>query len=192
EDQGKLALVATAQTEQLVRTPVSASAENRFVDRREVRVSNRALHYRITTTATGHHATEARYQYATTPLKDLRKEWAEYLESVYLAKPLRRFEHTNPKELDKPFVVVAEGEALTPIPSLEPELVIPVPVGLGFEDLPYYLQWKQDEEEDENDSDDEDQPNTPAAKAKAKTKKARGVVLDRLHVRELEFVVTPP
>ncbi|HEX6161140.1 MAG TPA: DUF3857 domain-containing protein, partial [Thermoanaerobaculia bacterium] len=104
QDQGRMALVASAATTSLVRTPEAPSTANLY---REVRTFILPEHGKATVTEvseyTGHAEAALRRQFVSEDPKELRETLEGYAKNAYVAKALARHEAGDPRDLTKPF-----------------------------------------------------------------------------------------
>ena len=110
-DQGRLALIADAETTQLVRIPEGAAAENGSVKTRTFRLSEMgAAAIEETTEYYGAYDRHHRSRYDEGDA--LRERLEKYVKDAYLADSVKHFEQGDPADLTRPFklsLTVAEG-----------------------------------------------------------------------------------
>jgi transglutaminase-like putative cysteine protease/tetratricopeptide (TPR) repeat protein len=103
-DQGRLALVAGADTRALVRTPRAGSAANLTRELREVRVEETGdARVQEHSEMFGVAARSMRGDYSTTARKKLEERLTEYVKRQYQAKALAKLDFSDPLDLGKPF-----------------------------------------------------------------------------------------
>ncbi len=102
--QGRLALVAAAGTHQLVRTPVTSSADNRTITEIEVYMAE-AGPARVVETSTHFGAAEHRQRLVSSQVDEAgrRLGYQAYLEAAYRAETMAEVEETAATDLSAPF-----------------------------------------------------------------------------------------
>lgn len=144
-DKGRLALIASPATMELVRTPEAQSEENRVIRTREFVLSmgNRGR-LRASAEYHGKYECEMRSYYAENKPEELRNELEQSLKQAYGIERLAEFKYIEPRDLTAPFRIAYEAEGVNHgvgLPacsvSLDPELIL--------DDIPWPL--KQDEPE---------------------------------------------
>lgn len=159
-DQGRLALVASPTTRDLVRTPVATAHDNRTVEVREMTLpllgKGRLLE-------TGELHGE--------PARDLRSAWLDktpeeigegiesYLEQNYKAEKLVSHQVTDSRDLAKPMATRVEAEEVGLAVSDDDQAVAVIVLGPLFEGLPRQL-LTAEEEADEDEGAEETKPRT--------------------------------
>jgi Flp pilus assembly protein TadD len=109
-DQGRLALIARAESTELLRIPEESSHDNRIVEKREFWLAeNGPARVTETTEPFGVFESEFRSAYADADNKDTRKNLKNYIENEYLSAKLGRIERSDPKDLSKQFRLVIEA-----------------------------------------------------------------------------------
>ena len=111
QDQGRLALVASPNAGDLVRTPEATAAENREVETREIYLADLGK-ARVVETTEYYGETERtlRAYYAAADAKKLREFLEEYAAAAYLAGKLGKVEHSDPNDLSRPLTLRLEAE----------------------------------------------------------------------------------
>ncbi|MGE5113881.1 MAG: DUF3857 domain-containing protein [Acidobacteriaceae bacterium] len=106
-DEGRLALVVSADSTNLRRTPESSSEANLTVETREFQLADYGK-ASVTETSQPSGDLEATYRsmYGSTESKDDREELENYVKNEYLADALTKLDHGNGAELSKPFQLV--------------------------------------------------------------------------------------
>ena len=108
-DQGRMVLIASNDTTALVRTPEAPSSANLY---REVRTFVLPEHGRAKVTEISEYRGAAesslRRQFIDEEPKQLRENLEGYAKNAYVAKSLERHEHTDPRDLTKPFRLTLE------------------------------------------------------------------------------------
>ena len=109
-DQGRLVLIASAETTALTRTPEMPSSANRYHETRLVTLPENGR-ARVVETIGASWAQESaqRRWIATTDAKDLRESLESYVKSYYFAKALDKYDASEPHDLEKPFRVTLEA-----------------------------------------------------------------------------------
>ena len=159
-DQGRLALVARAESTGLIVIPEASSQENRIVERREFYLAENGL-ARIVETTEPRGVFESGYRgtYADADNKDRREGLKEYIGTEYLSEKLTHVERSEPEDLGKPFQLVIEAEkAKRGATDLE-SAVAAIRLESLFSRLPSELQEREKEEE----KGAEDKPDKPRA-----------------------------
>jgi transglutaminase-like putative cysteine protease/predicted Zn-dependent protease len=110
-DQGRLALIARPGSTDLLRTPVSSSADNVLVEKREVYLAENGP-ARIIETSQPHGSSESSYRrdYADKQNKAAKDELTNYVKSQYLAEKLDRIDRSDPTDFSKQFELVLESD----------------------------------------------------------------------------------
>ena len=110
-DQDRLALVIRPETTALVRTPLSASADNLLLEKREIRLSEYGP-AQITEVSLPHGADESTYRrlYADTENKNAKEQLGNYFKDQYLAEKLDQIDRTDPDDLSTQFELTLESE----------------------------------------------------------------------------------
>lgn len=99
-DQGKPALIASASSTGLVRTPEAPAAENRRLETYVVDFSDpQAAKVTVTLESAGTIAHDRRAFYAQQTEKNLRKAWEDYFQQAYRVGSLSHFSYSDPKDL---------------------------------------------------------------------------------------------
>lgn len=109
-DQGQPALIASAATTGLVRTPQAKSGDNRFRETQAVDLSNpSAAKVRYLLEFSGTMEQERRAAISQQTRKAMRKEWDDFFKRDYLAKSLDVFNCTEARDLASPCRIEAEA-----------------------------------------------------------------------------------
>jgi transglutaminase-like putative cysteine protease len=104
DDQGRLALVASATATGLVRTPEADAAENRSVKTREFFLADLGTARAVETDVyAGATERDLRAFYVSEDPETLRDAVSDYMRKTYLAKDLAAYDHANPLDLSHPF-----------------------------------------------------------------------------------------
>jgi len=110
EVQGRLVLVASPQTDELLRLPASESFDNRVVTTVEVRIAEEGPGtFLETTTFSGSPERTQRRLMAGAPEEGIEEALGEYVGTVYRADELGRFDLANTEDLSKPFELEVEA-----------------------------------------------------------------------------------
>ncbi len=109
--QGRLALVASTNTQQLLRTPVSASTENRTVTTIEIFMAEEGP-ARVVESSVYQGAAEYRQRLVTSQVQaaDRRLGYEAYVKAAYRAEVLSGVEETRAEDLATPFRLRLEAE----------------------------------------------------------------------------------
>ena len=103
-DQGRLALIAGAETTALVKTPESSSQDNELMETREFTLTdNGPANVVETTEPKGVFESVFRSFYADKPDNDTRDGLRAYVKSEYLSDDLTKVDRTDPADLSLPF-----------------------------------------------------------------------------------------
>ena len=182
-DQGRLALVARAESTGLTNIPEATSNDNRIVERREFYLAeNGPARVVETTQPNGVFEAEFRSTYADAESKDSKKNLKEYIENQYLAKELAREERTDPGDLSKQFQLVLEATgAKRGYTDLE-SAVVAIQLETLFYRLPNELQEREKEEEKGAD----------AEKEKRKKPRTADYQLPEAFINEWQYKIVPP
>jgi transglutaminase-like putative cysteine protease len=104
DDQGRLALIASATATGLVRTPEADAAENRSVKTREFFLADLGTARAVETDVySGATERDLRAFYVSEDPETLRDAVSDYMRKTYLAKDLAAYDHANPLDLSRPF-----------------------------------------------------------------------------------------
>jgi tetratricopeptide (TPR) repeat protein len=182
-DQGRLALVARAESTGLMHIPEASSQDNRIVEKREFYLAENGP-ARVVETTEPHGVFESEYRslYADADNKDNRNNLKTYLESEYLAEKLVRMERTDPDDLSNQFRLVLEaGGAKRGFTDLESSVA-----AIRLENLFYKLPQELLEREKEPDK------NADAAKDKPPKTRVADYQLPQPFVYEWQYKIIPP
>lgn len=110
-DQGRLALVARPGSADLVHVPVSSSADNLIVEKRQVYLAENGP-ARIIETSEPHGSSESMYRrdFADKDSKTVKDELTNYVKAQYLAEKLDRIDRSEPTDFSKQFQLVLESD----------------------------------------------------------------------------------
>jgi len=182
-DQSRLSLVAKPETIALVRTPESASKENRLYEKREIYLAeNGAARVVEISEPTGVFESGFRSTYADTDDKEERKNLTDYVKNEYLAEKLTKFERTDPKDLLQPFRLTLEASpAKRGVTELD-DAVAAIRVESLFRSLPNDLQQKEKEEKKKTGEADDTSPKP----------RAGDYELGEAYFAEWEYKIVPP
>jgi len=109
-DQGRLALIARAESSELVAIPEASSQDNRVVEKREFYLAENGP-ARVVETTEPHGVFESgfRSSYADADDKDSRKNLKDYIGNEYLSEKLGRINRSDPADLSKQLQLVIEA-----------------------------------------------------------------------------------
>jgi transglutaminase-like putative cysteine protease/Flp pilus assembly protein TadD len=160
-DQGRLALIARAETTALTKTPESTSKDNVQFELREVTLAeNGPANVSEITRPMGVFESDYRSYYADKPDKDTRDSLTKYVKSQYVAEKLTSVDRTDPSDLSRQFELTLACEkakrGYTDLDSAQAAIRLD---GL-FSRLPDDLERKDDAEEKKK-QDDKDKPKKP-------------------------------
>ena len=174
-DQGRLALIAKADTTALTKTPIDDSRANRAVETREFALAEdgKARIVEITEYFGSDERSTRRY-YNSADQKQVREGLENYVKSTYLAKSLAKWESTPPRDLTRPFRIRLEMNEATRGTTGGGEAAVGVFFSRMVSDLPEELR----SEPDEKDPDYKPRRND--------------FELTRPYVLELHYVIQPP
>jgi tetratricopeptide (TPR) repeat protein/transglutaminase-like putative cysteine protease len=121
-DQGRLALIASATAEGLVRTPEATAAENREVETREFFLSDLGPARVVETSEMrGVAERDLRASYSGQDEKTVRDSLSQYTNRVYMTDKIGKIDHSDPVDLSDPFRLRIEVEesrrGYTDVPS---------------------------------------------------------------------------
>ena len=162
DDQGRLALIARANTTALAKTPAATSRDNVQMEFRELDLSdNGPATVREVTRPMGVFESSYRGYYADKPDKDMRENLTGYVKNQYIAEKLTSVERTDPTDLSKQFELTLVCEkakrGYTDLDSAQAAIRLD---GL-FARLPDDLKKKDDAEERKKQQDAKDKPKKP-------------------------------
>ena len=182
-DQGRLALIARAQTSSLMRIPEAASSENLLVQKRDFYLAESGPARIVETTfPLGVFESEYRSWYAALDDKKLKKESKEYIQGQYLSEKVLRTDISNPTDLNKPFQLTVEaGEAKRGFTDLD-SAVAAIRLEPFFYKLPEELQ-EAEKPEPKHPDDDKDKPRKP---------RQADYLLPEAFVNQWEYKIIPP
>lgn len=145
-DQGRLALVARPESQDLIRIPVTTSAENVLYETREIRLAeNGPAHVVETTEPRGALESSYRRTYIDKDNNTTKINLTKYMKSQYLADSLDRLETSDPKDFSRQFQLTLESDhAKRGFTDLEVSVAAIRLEGI-FNRLPSYLQEKETE-----------------------------------------------
>jgi tetratricopeptide (TPR) repeat protein len=182
-DQGRLALIARAESTGLRRIPESSSADNRIVEKREFYLAENGP-ARVVETTEPHGVFESDFRalYADADNRDNQKNLKDYLKTEYLAEKMVRMERSNPDDLSAQFHLVLEaGSAKRGFTNLESSVAAIRLEGL-FDRLPQELLEREKEPE----------KNVDPAKDKPKKPRTEDFQLPEPYVHEWQYRIIPP
>ena len=110
-DQGRLALVASAETTALIKTPESMSKDNGLVETRQFTLNDNGPADVVEITAPkGIYESGYRAYYADKPDKETRDGLGSYVQSEYVSDNLTKVDRTDPTDLQRPFELTVACE----------------------------------------------------------------------------------
>jgi transglutaminase-like putative cysteine protease/Flp pilus assembly protein TadD len=162
DDQGRLALIARAETTTLVKTPEATSKENVLLESRELDLAEYGpANASEITRPMGIFESHYRSFYADKPDKETREGLTNYVKSQYIAEKLVSAERTDPADLSRQFELTLKCEkakrGYTGLDGAQAAILLD---GL-FQRLPDELKKKDDTEEEKKKQDDKDKPQKP-------------------------------
>ncbi len=177
-DQDRLALIASADTTELTRTPASESSAN-FTRETRTFVLAEEGKGAVTevTEAVGGWDSVIRQYAATTEKKDYRESMEGYAKRVYGAESLKNVTTTNPRDLDTPFRITLDIEKVERGQTGDLDAAAAIfPSGL-VDSLPWALREPDDKEEETK---------------KPKKPRTRDFVVSMPYVKEFIYRIVPP
>lgn len=160
-DQGRLALIARAETTALVKTPESSSKDNVLAENREFTLADNGP-AKIVQVFEPRGIFESGYRayYADKPDKETRDGLRSYVRSEFISDDLTRVDRSDPADLSHPFqLTIACDKAKRAYTGLESAQVA-IRVDSLFMPLPDELKRK-DETEEEKKAEGQDKPKKP-------------------------------
>jgi transglutaminase-like putative cysteine protease/tetratricopeptide (TPR) repeat protein len=160
-DQGRLALIARAETTAVVKTPESTSEGNLLLESRQFTLSeNGPASVLEVTQPKGVFESRYRAYYADKPDKNMRENLRAYVKSQYVSEDLTKVERTDPADLSRQFELTLGCEkAKRGITDLD-NAAVGIRVDALFNLLPGELKQKEETEEEKK-KHGEDKPKTP-------------------------------
>jgi transglutaminase-like putative cysteine protease/tetratricopeptide (TPR) repeat protein len=147
-DQGRLSLIAGAETKGLVTIPETSSQANRVVEKREFFLAeNGPARVVETTEPSGVFESEFRSAYVDVENKERRKNLKDYVGNEYLADKLARMERSDPGDLSKQFQLLLEASSARRGNTDLDSAVAAIRLESLFYKLPEELQEREKEEE---------------------------------------------
>lgn len=179
-DQGRMALIAAADTTSLTRTPADESSANRTIETREITLIEDGKG-RIVETTEYHGSQERanRRYYAETEAKAIREALEQYVKGTYLAEALGKYETSDPRDLTRPFRLTVEALRTSRAVTSGGEAAVGMFLSRLVADVPWSLQ-KTDDDEDEEQAED----GTPK-------KRVNDFVFGQPYVLEIRQRITP-
>ncbi|MBZ5598777.1 MAG: DUF3857 domain-containing protein [Acidobacteriia bacterium] len=183
-DQGRLALIVRPDSNSLLRTPDSASADNALIEKREIYLAENGP-ARIIETSEPHGSSESVYRraYADKESKSAKDELTNYVKSQYLAEKLDRMDRSDPTDLSKQFELTLESDrAKRGVTDLNIAAAAIRFEGL-FSRLPADLRQREKEDDPKADKDSGQKP---------KKKRTADYQLPEAFVTEWRYSIVPP
>jgi Flp pilus assembly protein TadD len=161
DDQGRLALIARAETTALVKTPEAGSKENVLQEIREIDLAeNGPANVSEISRPMGVFESNFRADYADNPDKDARDHLTKYFKAYYDAKELTKIDRTDPADLSRQFELTLAGEkarrGYTGLDGAQTAIILDA----LFQRLPNELR-RRDDADDKKKKDDRDKPKKP-------------------------------
>jgi transglutaminase-like putative cysteine protease/tetratricopeptide (TPR) repeat protein len=182
-DQGRRALIARPGSTDLLHTPVSSSADNVLIEKREVYLAENGP-ARIIETSQPHGSSESSYRrdYADKQNKAAKDGLTNYVKSQYLAEKLDRIDRSDPTDFSKQFELVLESDhAKRGVTDLNVAAV-----AIRFEGLFSLLPADLRQREKQEDKADKDSGQKP------KKKRTADYQLPEAFVTEWHYSIAPP
>lgn len=182
-DQGRYALITRPTDSTLVTTPVSSSAYNALVEKREVYLADNGP-ARIIETSQPHGSTESSYRrsYGDKENKKANEELENYVKVQYLAEKLDRLDRSDARDLFKPFELILESDRARRGSTELDAAVAAIRLESLFDRLPANLRQREKESDPETDK--------PAKKAKKE--RTADYQLPEAFVTEWRYSIVPP
>ena len=110
-DQGRLALIARAETDSLVLTPVTSSQDNLLVEKREFQLAEYGTAH-VVETSEPHGDLESDYRYSYGDVEDMnrRSQLTDYMKDQYLAKGLDKITISDATDISTQFTLSLETD----------------------------------------------------------------------------------
>jgi tetratricopeptide (TPR) repeat protein len=182
-DQGRFALIARADSTELVAIREASSQDNRVVEKREFYLAeNGPARVVETTEPHGVFESEFRSSYADADDKDSSKDLKDYIANEYLSERLERIKRTDPSDLSKQLQLVIEaGQAKRGYTDLDT-----ASAAIRLENLSYRLpdELQEHEKKAEKDAD--------ATKDKPRKPRTADYQLPEAFVNEWQYRFFPP
>ena len=143
-DQGRLALVARAETDSLSHTPIASSKENLDLEKREFYLAENGP-ARVVEISEPHGDFESgyRYHYGNIEDKDTREGLTEYMQNQYLAERLDKVTTADPVDISKQFTLTLESDRATRGSTDLDSSVVAIRFDTLFDGLPAELQQRK-------------------------------------------------
>jgi transglutaminase-like putative cysteine protease/tetratricopeptide (TPR) repeat protein len=160
-DQGRLALVTSAETTALLKTPASTSKDNGLVEQRTFTLADNGPASVVEVTwPKGIYESGYRAYYADKPDKETRDGLRGYVQAEYISEDLTKVERSDPADLNRPFeLTIACEKAKRGYTGLE-NAQAAIRIERLFQFLPEELKRKDDSEEKKKNS-GPDKPKPP-------------------------------
>jgi|CXWL01.1.fsa_nt_gi tetratricopeptide (TPR) repeat protein/transglutaminase-like putative cysteine protease len=148
-DQGRLALVASPTTRDLVRIPVASAEDNRTVEVREVELPLLG-NGRVVETAElhGEPARELRSAWLDATAEDIGQGLETYIDNAYRAETLVSHDEADSRDVSRPMSSRLEAAEAGLVVSDPDQAVVVVPLGSMFQGLPDALLEEPEESEE--------------------------------------------
>lgn len=178
-DQGRFALIASADTTSLATTPMHESASNRSLETRVFTLPEEGKATIVETTEpSGADESSMRRFYVSTDRKKYRESMEEYAKNYYSAKTLSKMDVSDPHDLTTPFRIRIEAAEASRGLAMDGEAAVAIfPAGL-LQSLPWTLRDFVDDKDDDA--------------TKARKKRRSDFVWRRPFVREWRYQIVPP
>jgi len=183
-DQGRLALIARPDSNSLLYTPVTSSADNALIEKRQIYLAENGP-ARIVETSQPHGSSESSYRldYADKGNKAAKDELTSYVKSQYLAEKLDRMDRSDPTDLSTQFELILESDhAKRGVTDLNVAAAAIRFEGL-FSRLPADLRQREKEEDPKTDKDSGQKP---------KKKRTSDYQLREAFLTEWRYTIVPP
>jgi len=160
-DQGRLALITSATTTALEKTPESTSKDNGLAETREFTLTDNGPSNVVEITRpTGIYESGYRAYYADKPDEDTRNGVRGYVQAEYVSDDLTKVDRTDPADLSRPFeLTIACEKAKRGFTNLE-DAQVAIRVDRMFQMLPDELKRKDDADEKKDNGTDNKKPRT--------------------------------
>ena len=160
-DQGRLALIARAETTELVKTPESTTRDNVTLEFREIALTENGP-ANVTEKSQPQGIFESNYRgiFADKPDKEMRENLTNYVKRQYLAEKLANVERTDPADLSRQFELTLTCEKAKRGYTGLDNAQAAIRLDALFQRLPDELR-RRDDADEKNKQHDKDKPKKP-------------------------------
>ena len=137
--QGRMALVANTKTDGLLRIPEIPSAQNKYVERRVIKMAPYGgASVSETTYGVGNMDNRLRLRYGSVTQKNLEESLKNYARDTYGSATLST-KRTDPNDVSKPYRLTISFPKAEQVVTADDDAAVPISVGAMFEWLPSLL-----------------------------------------------------